>query len=809
MKFSLNLLKKYFDTTASVEQIADVLNNAGIEIEEILDYSSKYKDFSVAYIKEAKIHPDADKLKICTVATKDGDLQIVCGASNARADIYVIYAPIGALIPASGIRLTKAKIRGVESNGMLVSAKEIELGEESEGIIELKDIDKSKVGISIVDFLNLKNALFEVSITPNRGDALGIIGIARELQAYGLGKLKPLTIKDYSKDTKNSNLRIITEKLNLSNDNLSKVFYAYKIIGLNNSLPSPKWLQEALIENGYNCISPIVDVLNYVAMIFNQPMHAYDYKKLNNPKELKVDYAKEGDTFIGLDEKEYKLNIKSLTIKIDNKIHALAGVLGGKASSCDETTTDILLEVAHFNEIAISFSKRDLQINTDAGYRFERGVDIQNINTALNYAIGLLLEVCGSDASIHSTDSLIATKNENKNTLSLTLEDIATLTGINFNFEQIKELLIKLNYIVISANNNLLITPPSYRNDCLDTGVIIADIIRLYGFNKLPDMTLTKSVDLLSKTTTATYDKTFLTKHSLAYLGLQEVINLSFISKNQHNIFFKTEEAIEVVNPISEDLNIIRSSIIPSLIYNVKANILKSNINCRLYEVSNIYYSDNSSKLIAGGILSGNKINKNWQHSLELYSVYDAKYMVDSLLEDMGLNTSNLDVKQNDLPSYYHAGKSGYYSLGAGNIIAYFGEISPIILKQLDIKELLFVFEVFLDAIPSIKGDRGVKPPIALSPFTPIIRDFAFVVNSDTKIGDIVKTIKNIDKKKISSVNVFDIYKGKGVDDGFMSVAFSITLTSFDFTLTDVEIESVSNEIKETLFKKFNVELRS
>ncbi len=809
MKFSLNLLKKYFETTSSVEQIADTLNNAGIEIEEVLDYSAKYKDFSVAYIKETKTHPDADKLKVCTVDTKDGVLQIVCGASNARAGIYVIYAPIGSLIPASGIRLTKAKIRGIESNGMLVSAQEIELGEESEGIVELKEVDESKIGVSIVDFLNLKNAIFDVSITPNRGDALGVIGIARELQAYGLGKLKPLAIKDYSKDTKKSSLSIIAEKLNTSNDNLSKIFYAYKIIGLNNSLPSPKWLQESLNENGYNSINPIVDVLNYVAIIFNQPMHAYDYKKLNNPKEIKVDFAKEGDVFTGLDEKEYKLNSKSIAIKIDNKIEALAGVLGGKNSSCDNTTSEILLEVAHFNEVAISISKRDLQINTDAGYRFERGVDTLNLNNALNYAIETLLEVCGGDVSVDSLSVLNYTINQNKSSLVLKLEDVATLTGINFTFEQIQDLLVKLNYVVSKSNNDLLITPPSYRNDCVDTGVIIADIIRLYGFNNLPNISLIKDVNTSSKITTTTYDKMFLAKRSLAYLGLQEVINLSFISKNQHKVFFKQQEAIEVANPISEDLNTIRLSSIPSLVYNAKANILKSNINCRLYEVSNIYYNDTSSKLLASGILSGNKVNKSWQHDIEKYSVYDAKQIVESLLEDMGFNASSLEVKQTNLPDYYHLGKSGSYSLGAGNVLAYFGEISPLILKELDIKESLVIFEIFLDSIPNIKLDRWVKSPIVLSPFTPIVRDFAFLVNKEVKIGDIIKTVKNIDKKRISSVAVFDIYDGKGVADGFKSVAFSVTLTSFDFTLTDIEIESVSKEIIESLFKKFNAELRS
>ena len=830
MKFTLNILKKIIDINkdVTVEDISSALISAGIEVDNIIDYSMKYNQFSIGYIKDTKPHPDADKLKVCSVIVVDNgtqkELQIVCGATNARNGIYVVYAPVGTYIESIDTTLKKAKIRGVDSYGMLLSEKELGLSDEHGAIMEF---DYANIGTTLDNYLNLNDVVFDVSITPNRGDCLGVIGIARELQAYGLGSIKDLFDNDLNNIIQKTNELDIPIVLS---SNLSDTFSFYKLENIDNSQPSPKWLQDSLQYCGINSINKIVDILNYCSLLFNQPMHAYNAKSLNNLRAINITGISDSLKFTDLKNKQYQFvkkssnhiqltttlvepnenNISIISEKIkefnyldtvipvvsleteDNIIHgALAGIIGDIQTACDINTKEIYLEIARFNNINIALAKRVLEINSDSAYRFERTTDFAFIDNVANYVISLLKELCGA--------SIVGKKKVVKDivypqSMQLNLDFINNITKLNLSISDVSDILAKLNYDV-KIDNNIIITPPTYRNDCTDEGVIIADIVRLHGFDKLPETNLTVSASVYNKITPKEYDTEYLIKQVLANNHMFEVYSMSFVSQQMDLIFSIFEyDALMIDNPISDDYKYMRRSLLASIFPLVRNNILKSNKNINLFEVSSIYDIDGAQVNMAAGMLASKKLEKSWNNEQINYTSWDAKNIVLNTLSITGFKINNLVTDSGNLPSYYHPKKSGKLLLGKKQL-AFFGELHPLVLSKFEIDYPINIFEIFIDNIPLPKSNKYTKKPLLVSPFTPIIRDFAFLLDKDLVLQDLLKVIKNVDKDLIKDVNIFDIYQGDTVPKGMKSVAVSVTISSLTHTLIDSEIKDLSDSI--------------
>lgn len=797
MKFTLGWLKDHLQTDKPLDEIVQALLELGIEVENIENYQEKFKDFSVGFIKSVAPHPDANKLQVCQVETKDGELQIVCGAPNAKAGIYVIYAPVGSYIPGLDITIKKTLIRGVESNGMMVSEKELLISEEHNGIIEMS---QGKVGQSAAEALNLNDIVIEIAITPNRGDLLGVRGIAKDLAAYGVGTLKPLK---YNRESFAENINSQEDGLTLEvNPDISKKFLLRKINNVNNNLATPVWLKNKLQLIGQRSINPLVDITNYVCFTLNQPLHAYDANKVIS-KEVKVDFAKNNTKAILLDNKEYTLDSTMPLVLFGSQIGALAGVKGGLDSSCDYETQAIYLEAAHFDNKLVAFSKRRTEQNTEASYRYEREIDIANIEEALDFATALIIKICGGEAYKAAEFNI----SKAKEAIEVSLDYINQLSGYNFSVQEVADILNKLNFTLTVNNNIFRVVPPSYRNDIDAEHVVVAEIIRLFKVENLPALQLEHSN--LSQAYDDSYSRKLLAKHTMAALGYQEHIGMSFVAPKLAEAFEFNYKDLTLYNPISEDLSVMRGSMIPTLLVPLQKNINNSHEDLRIFESGNIYNLDSSSLYTIGAVITGDKTVKTWHTEEKTYQVWDIKSDVISLLSGIGLNVDNIIIDQNELPRYMHPGKSAIIKLGKTKI-ATFGQINPLTLTYLGFKKDISVYflEIFLDNIPLPKN-KVRKNPIQLSVFTPIKRDFAFIVDTSVKAAEILKLIKLVDKKHITTVNIFDIYKDQNMQANKVSIAFNVVIESYDKTFTDEEIQTICNKIVTSVEKGVKATLRT
>ncbi|MFL1780461.1 Phenylalanine--tRNA ligase subunit beta [Candidatus Hepatincolaceae symbiont of Richtersius coronifer] len=868
MKFTLNWLADHLEFDCSLDELVAALIKLGIEVEDIQNPQANFVNFSIAYIKSTVPHFNADKLKVCTVATKEGDLQIVCGASNARAGIYVVFAPEKSYIPGLDITIKKTAIRGVESNGMLLSEKELGLSQEHEGIIEFtpeqlqltalkgnhknnlskdnalnediyEDGDSTIIGQPIAKSLGLDDVVIEVSITPNRGDLLGVRGIAKDLAANGIGKLKDLkTIKaTYSQrnsltaDYKNIDVSIETPEFQISiQDLVSKAFMIAKIINLNNPA-SPLWMQKRLSLIGQTPRNALVDITNYICFDLNQPMHCYDLDKLPNPSTIAVrlfDDNIDEKNFLALDNKPYSLNQLTPIVVIGNKIGAIAGIKGALSSACDENTKNIFLEAAHFDSKVISLAKRNLGINTESAYRFERKIDIDGIANALDLASDLIKQICGGNKI--GTYKASSAMQDQAQPLVFDLAYFTQLSTLNLSPQEVSEILKSLNFQVKYDNSTFKVIAPSNRNDIDDKSVVVAEIIKYYGLDKLTDYPLFKNFSGTKPAYSKDYQNQLLAKRSLAKQGFLETINMSFIAKSLAYTFGLYEEDLVLANPISDELSIMRKSIVPSLTLVGSANINRGYPNFKIFEVGEVYIPTNKpleekqvqknisltdehdikQKCVASGILVGNQYEKNWQHNVAKYSVWEAKAAALTLIEDLGFNPDNLNLSQEDLPSYYHPGKSGklFLKKGEEHMIAYFGELNPMIVNSLKIKNNICCFEVFIENIPGAKTKSLLKSVLEISPFMPVSRDFAFEIDKNVKAAAVIKLVKAIDKKHIAEVNIFDIYEGSKVSEGKKSIALNVILQSYNTTFVDKEIQDFYNKIVNTIEANLGATLR-
>ncbi|NUX01396.1 phenylalanine--tRNA ligase subunit beta [Wolbachia endosymbiont of Madathamugadia hiepei] len=763
MKFTLPWLLEHLETNASLEEITDKLTHIGLEVEDVID-NAKVAGFVVAKVLEVAPHPNADKLKLCKVDDGSKVLQIVCGANNVRVGMKTVLASLGNTLPESDFTIKPVKIRGVLSEGILCSASELALvQEESEGIIELSD--DYKVGDK---FFNC-DPVIDINVTPNRGDCLGVYGIARDLAATGVGTLKTLSIPQL--------ICSISSPINVKVTDGESFISGIYIANVKNK-ESPKWLKDRLQSIGMCCISAIVDVTNYIMISFGRPMHAYDAKKIEG--KLVVRKANSGEKFTGLNDKEYLLN-KDISVISDNKnIHAIAGIIGGKCSECTLETTGIFLESAWFDPISTTKSSRQLGIPTDSSYRFARSVDPGFTLDGLSLATQMILELCGGEASsVVSAGSLDRADTK----VNFNYQNINKFGSVSASPNETFDILTKLGFSIDKkTENNWDVQVPSWRPDVTISADLVEEVVRIYGYDKIKEEPLTGNIE----TETSAQDDLRILMTSR---GFHEVFTWSFMSESTAEKFAYSNKLFIIDNPFNNNFNIMRPSIIPNLLQVIADNIAHGTSDLAVFEIGPVYDSLNQPKYVLSGIRSGNNLPRNHYNTDRKIDVFDAKADLITALEFFNVNCDNLTIERAE-KEYYHPGKSGTLSFRS-KIVGHFGELHPSILDFFGIKQKVVGFELILEDIGNLPVSR--KKFIDYK-YQSVKRDFAFIVNKDVAAGNIINMVKK-SSELITEVLVFDVYHGDSMEPNKMSIALSVTFCSPTHTLTEEEIQKESSAI--------------
>jgi len=797
---SLSWLKNHLATKANLNQVAERLTEIGLEVENIKSSNVNLDNFIVCKIVKSQKHPNADKLKLCDVDIGSGNLvKVVCGAQNAREGLFAVYAPPGAVIPKTNMKLKVAKIRGIESQGMLCSGYELDETSDKEGIIEL---NKKEKNIGAKYFKNTGEKTLDIAITPNRPDCLGIRGIARDLASSGLGRLKKqLPIKINQKFKNSIKISIKKEK-----DQGCGIFGSMYIKNVQNK-ESPDWLKKRIISLGLKPISAIVDITNYVMFDLNRPLHAYDADKID--QEIIVRNSKKGESFEALDNKKYTLKSNMCTISDKSGVLGLGGIIGGTRSGTQFSTKNILLESAYFFSPSIRKTSKILNIDTDAKYRFERGIDPDSIKLGLELGMALILDICGGEASKFSIVGKI--KDERK-IIDLETEKFSKIIGFPITSAEIKKILFSLGCSLKISGKKMKVLPPTWRPDIKEDIDLIEELIRIKGYDKVPLINPEKEniKDTLNKK-----QKLFhFTQRSVASKGYTEAITWSFTDSKIDNLFSELKNEIKLSNPISSDLDVLRSSLYSNLMISAKKNIHRNFEDLMLFEIGPVFKGSKPGEqsTMIGAIKTGKYSRKNWIEKERNFDVYDIKNDALRTLNEIGINSDKIIVS-NKTKKWYHPGRSGLLSLdsSSGLELAYFGEIHPFIIKKLDLKtDNVLGFEIILDNIPeSKKKIRDVKPRFIISDYQKVVRDFAFVIDEKYSSGEIISLVRKIDKELIKDVRIFDVYQGDNIASGNKSIAFNVTLEPKDKTLSDNDIEEVSKKIILTVQEITGATLRS
>ena len=793
-------LKEHLNTKANEAKIIEQLTSIGLEVEDVKRSKSELNEFKIAKILKAEKHPNADKLKVCDI-TLDGKkvIKVVCGAPNAREGLLTIYAPPGAIIPKSNFKLKVAKIRGIESSGMLCSESELNLSTESDGIIELKN-KESEIGTSY--FKNKGEKVIDISITPNRADCLGVRGIARDLAASGFGSL--------TKKKKHSLKQKFTQPIKVSISKNKKqgclVFGSCYIKNITNK-ESPSWLKDKIIALGLKPISAVVDVTNYVMFDLNRPLHSYNADKIN--KEIIVRNSKLGESFEALDNKDYKLQNDMCVISDKSGILGLGGIIGGTSTSTELDTKNILLESAYFLPASIRKTSRVLNINTDAKYRFERGIDPNSIKEGLELAAALIVKICGGSASKFSIVGSTVKKNK---AITLDVKKFKKIIGITISNVEASKILTSLGCKIKNSKKILKVEVPTWRPDITQDVDLIEELIRIKGFDKIK---LIEPEKKRNKDTLDFSQKLFhLSQRALASKGYLEAITWSFTDSKIDKQLTMEETEIKIFNPISSDLDVLRRSVFSNLIIYLKKNQDRGYEDLSLFEVGPVFFGKNpgEQQIVVGGLRSGLVSRKSWLEKSRNVDVFDIKGDVIRTLIDLGLEECDLFVS-NNTKSCYHPGRSGSVNLKSekGPHLAYFGELHPAIITNLDFKEKnIFGLEIFLKNIPKPnKKVRVSKKNYTTSDFQKSERDFAFVIDKFFKVGELESIIKKIDDSIIKKVTTFDVFEGQNIPEGKKSVAINIVIQSQDKTLTESDLDQVSQKIISTVREKTGATIRS
>lgn len=805
MKFTLNWLKDHLDTTASLTEISEALTSLGLEVDAVEDRAAVYAPFAVAYVEKAERHPDADRLQVLTVDTGKAKLQVVCGAPNARAGMKGVFAPEGSLIPGTGITLKKGNIRGVESCGMMVSEREMGLSDEQDGIIDLPA--DTPVGTPLAEIYRLNDPVIEIGLTPNRGDCAGVRGIARDLAAAGLGTLKPLPDSKAASAFKNPVAVMLDFPASQSKN--CPLFIGRLIRGVKNGT-SPDYIRDRLIATGHKPISTLVDITNYMTLGMNRPLHVFDADKIKG--NLVVRAARKGESFVALNGKTYDLDDGMTVVCDDTGVLALAGVIGGESTGVSETTTNVYVEAAYFDPLRTARTGRALQIDSDARYRFERGIDPAFTAQGMDIATAMIIGLCGGEASDVITAGAAP---DTARTIEFDPAYVAKLGGVDIAPARQVEILEKLGFTVSGSAPALKVQPPSWRGDVEGRADLVEEVIRVHGLDKLPSVSVPKLTALTRSAETPSVTRARRTRVALAGRGMDETVTWSFIDRALADHFTTaddaTKAALTIANPISSEMNFMRPSILPTLLQAAGRNSDRGYPDNALFEVGPVFetHKIKGQRQCAAGLRIGSAAPRHWldKNAGRPVDAFDAKADAMAVLAACGLSAGSGQVTR-DAPSYYHPGRSGVIRIGQV-VLARFGELHPALLDALKICGPVAAFEVMLDAIPAAKGRGGTaKPLLTLSDFQPLSRDFAFIVDAATDADLILRTAKGVDKTLIADASVFDVYQGKGVDPDKKSVAIAVTLQPRDKTLTDAEIEQISKKIVDAVTAKTGAVLR-
>ncbi len=802
MKITFDWLKDHISTNFKEEKLLDQLTNIGLEVESVENLSSGLDLFKVAKILKIEKHPNADRLKICDVDVGEKEIKkVVCGAENAKKGLITVYAPPGAIIPKTKTKLVVAKIREVVSYGMLCSESELDISNESNGIIELSLRKYGKnIGKSYFSKLNLN--LIDLSITPNRPDCLGVRGIARDLAAAGFGKMR--NVKE--KKIKSKSKQLLKVKIKKEKNQGCVAFGSCLITNVKNT-DSPQWLKDKLISVGQKPISAIVDITNYVMLDNNRPLHAYDADKIKGG--IIVRNSKSGEKFSALDNKNYNLESGMCVISDDEGVLGLGGIIGGTRSGTEFNTKNILLESAYFEPRSIRKTAKKLNIDTDAKFRFERGIDPLSIENGLNKAALLIKDICGGEISKIDLQKI---RNYKKRIIKFDYNLFYKISGFKISINEKLKILENLGFEIKKEKKYLKLIVPSWRPDISQDVDIVEELVRMTGYDKIK---VINPIKIRTKTTLTRSQKLFhFLQRAIASKGYLEAITWSFTDANYNNHFKNKNKEIKIINPISSELSVLRNSIFSNLIMYMSKNLDRGIKDLSIFEIGPIFYGYNPGQqnTVICGLSAGKKFRSSWIDNERDVDVFDVKRDVVQTLVEAGYNSNKFFI-DSETPNYYHPGKSGRLFLNKekDKVASYFGEIHPSILKKIDLKtESLVGFEIFFDNLKLPKkslNDQKIK--FSVSDFQKSERDFAFIVNKDVKAQDLINAVSSVDQNLISNIKIFDVYEGEHIPDNQKSIAINVTIQSLEKTLNDSDLEKINNSIIKAVENRTGAKIRS
>jgi phenylalanyl-tRNA synthetase beta chain len=784
MKFSLSWLKDHLETDASAQEIADKLTNIGLEVEEVSNPAEALEPFRVAKVLTAEKHPQADKLQVLTVDAGTGEaIQVVCGAPNAHAGMLGVFGPPGAYIPGSDLTLKVAAIRGVESRGMMCSSRELELGDDHSGIIELPE--DAPVGTAFTRYAGLDDPVFDVNVTPNRQDAMGVRGIARDLAAAGMGTLKPLAVPQIE--------GVFPCPIEIRNDDAEScpAFFGQAIRGVRNG-QSPEWMQRRLKAAGQRPISALVDITNYLTIGYGRPAHVYDLAKVHG--HLGARRACDGEKVLALNEKEYVLDSSMCVIADANEVHDIGGIMGGEHSGVTGETTDVVLEIAYFEPESIARTGQKLGLTSDARSRFERGVDPAFLDDGLAILAGLIIDICGGEASEVVRAGMPPV---DKRTINFDFARTKALGGIDVPEPRQREILESLGF---ELDGNA-VTIPTWRRDVEGPADLVEEVARINGYDQVPSTPLDRAPGVAKPTATRSQLMERRARRTAAARGLDEAVTWSFISEAEAAAFGGGDWTL--ANPISEEMKVMRPSLLPGLIAAARRNLDRGASTVRLFEVGRRYLGDAEHPTL-GFILAGERRTRGWQSGkAHPFDAFDAKAEVLALLDAAGAPVDNLQVFPDAGPTW-HPGRSATLRLGPKTIVAAFGELHPKLQKSLDAPAGAVAAEIYLDAIPAGRSTGHARPAYSPPALQAITRDFAFIVPADLTADGLLRAIRGADKSAITNARLFDRFE---TPEG-LSLAFEVTLQPLEKSFTDEQIGEISKRIVAAA-EKLGARLRS
>ncbi|MGB0852421.1 MAG: phenylalanine--tRNA ligase subunit beta [Pikeienuella sp.] len=811
MKFTMSWLKEHLETDASLDDILYALTDLGLEVEGVENPADTLGAFTICRVIEAKQHPDADRLRLCRVeAWPNGpdapseEVQVVCGAPNARTGLVGVFAAPGTHVPGTGVDLKPGVIRGVESNGMLCSERELMISEDHDGIIDLPE--DAPLGVRYIDYKDLNDPMIEIAITPNRPDALGIAGVARDLAARGLGKVitKPITATPGTFPCP-INVTIDADV----QERGCPVFVGRVIRGVKN-VPSPDWLQQRLRAIGLRPISALVDITNYFTFDRNRPLHVFDADKVAG--DLRVHFAEDGQTITALDDKEYTLGAGMMAISDDNGPESIAGVMGGLETGCTEDTVNVFVESAYWDPVMTAMTGRKLKINSDARYRFERGVDPAFTPAGVDAATAMILDLCGGEASEAVTAGAVPGTSRSYH---LDPARVESLVGMTIAADTQEETLTALGFGVTRTGATFEVSVPPWRPDVRGSADLVEEVARVASLMKLEAVPMPRpSEGVLPPVLTPMQRRTAKVRRTMAAMGLNECITYSFVSSKEAALFGGGNPLLKLENPISSEMSDMRPSLLPGLLAAAARNQAQGAADLALFEVGAEYAGGEPGEQrdVATAIRVGATAPRDWTGTRRPVDLYDAKADAEAALSAIGAPVDRL-MTFRDAPEWFHPGRSAMLKLGPKNPLAAFGELHPKVLEAMDVKGPVVAIEIYYQNAPFPKAKGATRAALTASKFQAVERDFAFVVESGVEADKILKAARGAEKKLIDGVTIFDVFSGTKAEaqmgEGKKSIAITVRLQPAQGTLTDEEIEAVSARVIAAVKKATGGELRA